>query len=75
LVRSSRPAEEARERAYTVRLCLVALVGTVFTVVFLGWLWGTIAPQFPGPLESLVENSARSAQKAIEEQAKHFSRE
>ncbi|WP_329295444.1 hypothetical protein [Streptomyces sp. NBC_01455] len=62
----------AEERASTIRLCLSASIGTVFTVVFLAWLWGTIAPQPPGLLERLAYDPRTAAQQAIEGQAQRL---
>ncbi|MEU0390683.1 hypothetical protein [Streptomyces chartreusis] len=50
----------------TVRLCTSA------TVVFLAWLWGTIAPQAP-VLATFTGGSISRAQEAIEGQAQRFS--
>ncbi|MFE5143615.1 hypothetical protein ACFRDV_39280 [Streptomyces fagopyri] len=57
----------------TIRLCVSASIGTVLTVIFLAWLWGTIAPQPPGPLENVAREPATAAQHAIEEQAQRLS--
>lgn len=67
------PRTTAEERASTIRLCVSASIGTVLTVIFLGWLWGTIAPQPPGPLENVAREPATTAQHAIEEQAQRLS--
>ena len=65
----------AEECAYTIRLCVSASVGTVLTVVFLAWLWGTIAPQPPGLLERLAHEPGAAAEQAIEGQAQRLSSE
>ncbi|QFZ78379.1 hypothetical protein GFH48_38370 [Streptomyces fagopyri] len=67
------PRTTTQERASTIRLCVSASIGTVLTVIFLAWLWGTIAPQPPGPLENVAREPATTAQHAIEEQAQRLS--
>ncbi|MGW7262222.1 hypothetical protein [Streptomyces sp. NPDC054842] len=69
----SRSVAERPEDASTVRLTVMATVGTLFTAVFLGWLWGTIAPQ-PPILATFVQDSVGVTHSLVERQAQHLSR-
>ncbi|MGW3095830.1 hypothetical protein ACWDCC_20560 [Streptomyces sp. NPDC001102] len=71
-LRPHRTAKEAAERAETIRLTITAAIGTIITVVFLGWLWSTIAPIYP-VLAPFVEDSIITTHNAIGEQAQRFS--
>ncbi|MGW7409837.1 hypothetical protein ACWGI9_40110 [Streptomyces sp. NPDC054833] len=70
--RPHRTAEEKAERAYTIRLTVFAALSTTFTVVFLAWMWGTIAPQ-PPVLATFIGSSMSTTHEAIEEQAQRLS--
>ncbi|MFI5801067.1 hypothetical protein [Streptomyces sp. NPDC051677] len=54
-------------------MTVLAAVLTVFAAVFLGWMWGTIAPQPPGILETFVQDFTDATQSLLEEQVKHLS--
>ncbi|WP_189931507.1 hypothetical protein [Streptomyces aurantiogriseus] len=56
-------------------MTIVAAVLTIFTVVFLGWMWGTIAPQPPQALTNFVQDFTSATQSILEEQVEHLSQD